>query len=172
MATRPTEQRLSHPAGFLRAHPHTPWPVWAPLLREALPSLTYVSWVFLSCDSRPSCHRIPSVTLGWGGWAVMSGRGGSYQRGLEERELASPGARLQGEGRWAGGPGEGTSKSPGGHGVRARYEVVGERMSKPADASHVCISSRALSPEFRAHKSGCLLPKPSLLISTPKSYSS
>lgn len=57
----------------------------------------------------------------------------------------------------------------GGVGSRAfaRYEVVGERMSKPADASHISISSPALSPELWAYKSNCLLPRPAPLVSTP-----
>ena len=120
-------------------HPHTPWPVWASPFHETLPSLTYVSWVFLSCDSGPSCHHIPLVTLGQCGWAAMSGLGdliiGCSVWGPNTETVASPGARLAGseahtlptsvvsagrQGRWAGDPGERASHSQG---ERGRCQV-------------------------------------------------
>lgn len=57
----------------------------------------------------------------------------------------------------------------GGDGAFARYEVVWERMSKPADASHISISCLALSPELWAYKSA---PQTSTPEFHPQSYSS
>lgn len=127
------------------------------------------------------------MTLGQCEWAPMSGLGHliggcsvwdpNTERARGPRSPADRGrgphpacqlATLQGERAGGRGPRGESIQHITGSGASARYEVVEERMSEPADASYVYISSLVLSPDLQARKSNCLLPKLSLPISTQK----